>query len=103
MSDEEIGTSDISPLTDEFFSTAKLRLPNSSNITVAVETASSNKPKTGVELVAYWKTVGVIDSRSDIMDSQKYARKLRYEAETNGNKWNQHQLNNQQSFAQRED
>ena len=41
-----------------------------------------NSPKTGAELVAYWKSVGVIDSRSDIADSQEYARKLRHEAET---------------------
>ena len=37
MSDKEIDISDIPPLTDEFFTKAKLRLPNSSNTTVAVE------------------------------------------------------------------
>lgn len=36
MSDEDIDTSDIPPLTDEFFSNAKLRLPSSSLATVAV-------------------------------------------------------------------
>lgn len=36
MTDEEIDTSDIPPLTDEFFTKAKLRLPNSSNATVTV-------------------------------------------------------------------
>ena len=36
MSDDEIDTSDILPLTDEFFSKAKLRLPSSSLATVAI-------------------------------------------------------------------
>jgi hypothetical protein len=34
MSDDEIDTSDIAPLTDEFFSTAKLRMPSSSDTVV---------------------------------------------------------------------
>jgi uncharacterized protein (DUF4415 family) len=37
MTDEEIDTSDIPPLSDEFFVKAKLRLPVSSNATVTVE------------------------------------------------------------------
>ncbi|WP_026734527.1 hypothetical protein [Fischerella sp. PCC 9605] len=41
-----------------------------------------NPPKTGLELVAYWESVGVINSRPDIADSQEHARKLRHEAET---------------------
>ena len=36
MSDDEIDTSDIPPLTDEFFSKAKLRMPSSSLATVAI-------------------------------------------------------------------
>ena len=36
MSDDDIDTSDISPLTDEFFSKAKLRMPSSSLATVAI-------------------------------------------------------------------
>jgi uncharacterized protein (DUF4415 family) len=36
MSDDEIDTSDIPPLTDKFFSTAKLRMPSSSLATVAI-------------------------------------------------------------------
>jgi uncharacterized protein (DUF4415 family) len=36
MSDDEIDTSDIPPLTDEFFSKAKLRMPSSSLPTVAI-------------------------------------------------------------------
>lgn len=40
-----------------------------------------NPPKTGVELVAYWESVGVVGSRPDINDSQERARKLRDQAE----------------------
>jgi uncharacterized protein (DUF4415 family) len=36
MSDDDIDTSDIPPLTDEFFSKAKLRMPSSSLATVAI-------------------------------------------------------------------
>ncbi len=36
MTDEDIDTSDIPPLSDEFFSKAKLRLPVSSEATVVV-------------------------------------------------------------------
>ena len=36
MTDEDIDTSDIPPLSDEFFSKAKLRMPISSETTVAV-------------------------------------------------------------------
>jgi len=36
MSDDEIDTSDIPPLTDKFFSKAKLRMPSSSFSTVAI-------------------------------------------------------------------
>jgi uncharacterized protein (DUF4415 family) len=37
MTDDDIDTSDIPPLSDEFFAKAKLRLPRSSSTTVAVE------------------------------------------------------------------
>jgi uncharacterized protein (DUF4415 family) len=40
MSDDEIDTSDIPPLTDKFFSTAKLRMPSSSLATVAIRVDS---------------------------------------------------------------
>ncbi len=42
----------------------------------------ANPPKTGAELVAYWQSEGVINSRPDITDSQAYARQLRHQAET---------------------
>ena len=40
MTDNEIDTSDIPPLTDEFFSKAKLRMPSSSLPTVAIRVDS---------------------------------------------------------------
>jgi hypothetical protein len=48
---------------------------------LATRQVSENLPKTGAELVAYWQREGVINSRSDITDSQAHARKLRNEAE----------------------
>ncbi len=42
----------------------------------------ANPPRTGAELVAYWQSEGVINSRPDITDSQAYTRKLRHEAQT---------------------
>ena len=38
-------------------------------------------PKTGRELVAYWKGEGLIGTRMDIADSQQHARRLRGQAE----------------------
>lgn len=40
-----------------------------------------NPPQKGSELVAYWEKEGVINSRPEIQDSQKFARHLRSEAE----------------------
>jgi hypothetical protein len=45
----------------------------------------SNPPKTGAELVSYWQSEGVINSRPDIADSQAQARTLRHQAETRRN------------------
>jgi hypothetical protein len=41
-----------------------------------------NPPRTGLELVAYWESIGVVGSRPDIADSQEYARQLRNQAES---------------------
>jgi hypothetical protein len=49
---------------------------------LAVRPALSHPPQTGAELVAYWQATGVINSRSDITDSQAHARHLRHDAET---------------------
>lgn len=40
-----------------------------------------NPPKTGVDLVAYWESIGVVNSRPDIIDSQEHARRLRDQVE----------------------
>lgn len=40
-----------------------------------------NPPKTGLELVDYWESIGIVGSRPDITDSQEYARRLRNQAE----------------------
>ncbi len=42
---------------------------------------SSQKLKTGAELVEYWKNEGVIGTRPEISDSQSYTHQLREEAE----------------------
>lgn len=67
-----------------FTETSRLNLPLSEYILwiLSVRQVLANPPKTGAELVAYWQSEGVINSRSDITDSQAYARKLRHEAQT---------------------
>jgi hypothetical protein len=44
MTDDDIDTSDIPPLTDEFFSKAKLRMSSSSNVTVRVVSSLISQP-----------------------------------------------------------
>ncbi len=63
---------------------SQLNLPLSEYIlrVLLIRQGVANPPKNGAELVAYWQSEGVIDSRSDITDSQEYARKLRHEAQT---------------------
>jgi hypothetical protein len=39
------------------------------------------KPKTGAELVSYWRSERLIGSRPDISNSQTHARQLRERAE----------------------
>ncbi|MFM9264718.1 hypothetical protein [Tychonema sp. BBK16] len=62
----------------------RLNLPLSEYIlrVLSIRKVLSNPPKTGAELVAYWQSEGVINSRPDITDSQVYARNLRHQAET---------------------
>lgn len=62
---------------------SQLRLPLSEYIlrVLSFRPFLQNPPKTGVELIAYWESVGVINSRPDIADSQEYARRLRDQAE----------------------
>lgn len=60
-----------------------MKLPLSEYILRILSTRQvlANPPQTGAELVAYWHSAGIINSRPDITDSQAYARKLRHEAE----------------------
>ncbi|NJN37551.1 MAG: hypothetical protein HC790_00645 [Acaryochloridaceae cyanobacterium CSU_3_4] len=77
---------DLSPELESQLSTEasrlSLSLPEYILRILSVRQVLSNPPKTGAELVDYWQSTGVISSRSDITDSQTYARKLRHEAET---------------------
>lgn len=63
---------------------SRLNLPLTDYILHVLSLRSSvqNPPKTGAELLEYWKGAGVVGSRTDITDSQEYARELRHEAET---------------------
>lgn len=62
---------------------SQLNLPLAEYILRVISSRSflQNPPKTGVELVAYWESVGVVGSRPDITDSQEHARRLRDQAE----------------------
>jgi hypothetical protein len=69
-------------LENELFTEAsRLNLPVSEYILriLSLRQILANPPKTGAELVAYWQSEGVINSRTDITDSQASARKLRHE------------------------
>lgn len=44
-------------------------------------TPASNPPRTGAELVAYWRREGLIGTRSGIGDPVEYARDLRERAQ----------------------
>lgn len=58
---------------------SQLKLPLAEYIlcVLAFRPFLQNLPKTGVELVAYWESIGVVGSRSDVTDSQEHARRLR--------------------------
>ena len=62
---------------------SQLKLPRSEYIlrVLSFRPFLQNPPKTGVELVAYWESIGVINSRPDITDSQEHARRLRDQTE----------------------
>jgi hypothetical protein len=63
---------------------SRLNLPLAEYIlqVLSLRQVLNNPPRTGTELVAYWRSVGAINSRPEISDSQAYARHLRHEAET---------------------
>lgn len=62
---------------------SQLKLPLSEYILRALPFRPflQNPPKTGLELVAYWENIGVVDSRPGIADSQEHARRLRDQSE----------------------
>ncbi|MGB3519013.1 MAG: hypothetical protein WBA43_21340 [Elainellaceae cyanobacterium] len=62
---------------------SQLKLPLSEYIlrVLSFRPLLQNPPKTGLDLVTYWESVGVINSRPNIADSQKYAHRLRDQAE----------------------
>ncbi len=77
---------DLSPELESELSTeaSRLNLPLTDYIlqALSIRQVPNNSPKTGAELVAYWQSIGVINSRPEISDSQVHARHLRHEAET---------------------
>jgi hypothetical protein len=58
-----------------------LPLPEYARRLLAAGRAPGATPKTGAELLAYWRREEVIGSRPDIADSQEHARAIRREAE----------------------
>ncbi len=42
---------------------------------------TDQQPASGAELVAFWRSEGVIGSRPDIEDSQFHSRRIRHQAE----------------------
>jgi hypothetical protein len=48
---------------------------------LAVRKSSENLPRSGADLVSYWQSEGLINSRPEIKDSQEYARQIRHAAE----------------------
>lgn len=45
---------------------------------------ASTNVRNGTELLTYWQQEGLVGTRPEIVDSQKYARDLRAEAERRG-------------------
>ena len=71
-------------LADELTAEARrLGLPLSDYVVTLLATGRTvgSLPKTGAELVAYWREQGVVGSRPDITNSQSHAREVRKQAE----------------------
>jgi hypothetical protein len=62
---------------------ATLHLPLPEYVLRLLTTARANSdvPRTGAELVEYWKSQQLIGSRDDITDSQQHARDIRHDVE----------------------
>ncbi|MGA9382852.1 MAG: hypothetical protein WBV73_29175 [Phormidium sp.] len=63
---------------------SQLNLPLSEYIlrVLSMRGSIANPLKNGAELVAYWQSEGVINSRPDITDSQAYSCQLRHDSQT---------------------
>jgi hypothetical protein len=48
---------------------------------LSVRKSFENLPRSGADLVSYWQSEGLINSRPEIKDSQEYARQIRHAAE----------------------
>jgi hypothetical protein len=61
----------------------RLGLPLNDYVVTLLATGrtAGSLPKTGAELVAYWREQGVVGSRPEIADSQAHAREVRKQAE----------------------
>jgi hypothetical protein len=62
---------------------ARLNLPLSEYVlrVLASGRAGTGRPRTGAELVAYWRAESLVGTRPDIADSQEHARTLRRQAD----------------------
>ena len=69
-----------SKLADE---AARLGLPLAEYVLrlLAGECAASPPPRTGAELLAYWRSEGLVGTRPDVADAPAHARALREQAE----------------------
>jgi hypothetical protein len=61
-----------------------LSLPEYAARLLAAARPAAHPPKTGRDLVAYWRAEGLIGTRPDITDSPAHARQLREEAQRRG-------------------
>jgi hypothetical protein len=59
----------------------RLGLSLSDYVVRMLSLARGKRPKLGAELIEYWQSEGLIGSRTDVTDSQEYARQLREQAE----------------------
>ncbi|MCA6517193.1 MAG: hypothetical protein IM585_23975 [Pseudanabaena sp. M135S2SP2A07QC] len=48
---------------------------------LSVRKSFEDLPRSGADLVSYWQSEGLINSRPEIKDSQEYARQIRHAAE----------------------
>ncbi|MGL4461121.1 MAG: hypothetical protein ACRC1K_03135 [Planctomycetia bacterium] len=58
-----------------------MTLPDYALRKLSAQIPAGESMKTGADLVAYWKTEGLVGSRPEIEDSQDHARRLREQAE----------------------